>query len=169
MIVREERPADISAIRLLNREAFGSDVEGNLVDLLRRNGNVVLSMVAEEGDSIVGHILYSRVTISTGEGETRTALGLGPMAVLPSHHRRGVGKALVTASLDELRRRGDKLVVLVGHPEYYPKFGFRKGSDFRLRWDVECPGDAFMVLELIPGSAPPGGGVVRYGEEFSNV
>jgi putative acetyltransferase len=91
------------------------------------------------------------------------------MAVLPSHQRRGVGKALIMASLDELRRRGEKLVVLVGHPEYYPKFGFRRGSEFGLRWEMDCPDDVFMVLELVPGAAPPGGGVVQYGEEFSNV
>jgi predicted N-acetyltransferase YhbS len=110
MIVREERQADITAIRLLNGQAFGSDVEGNLMDLLRRNGYAALSMGAEERDSIVGQILYSPVTNSASEGESRYALGLGPMAVALTHQRRGIGTALVMTSLDELRRRGKNLL-----------------------------------------------------------
>jgi putative acetyltransferase len=168
MVIRKEQHDDVAAIHALNSQAFGSEVESNLVDLLRENGKVALSMVAEEGGSILGHILYSPVTITTSD-KAVPALGLGPMAVLPSHQRRGIGSALIIASLEKLRQRGEKLIVLVGHPEYYPQFGFRKGSEFGLRWEMDCPDEVFMVLELIPGSAPPGGGAVRYAREFTTV
>jgi putative acetyltransferase len=129
--------------KMVIRKEQRSEVESNLVDLLRENGKVALSMVAEEGGSILGHILYSPVTITTSD-KAVPALGLGPMAVLPSHQRRGIGSALIIASLEKLRQRGEKL-------------------------EMDCPDEVFMVLELIPGSAPSGGGAVRYAQEFTTV
>ena len=121
--IRHETPEDRQAIWTVNRSAFESDAEANLVDALRDGGYVEVSLVAEIDDEIVGHILFSRVAIITKVG-TVEALSLAPMAVLPSRQRQGIGSRLVEAGLEACRDQGFKMVVVLGHPDFYPRFGF---------------------------------------------
>jgi putative acetyltransferase len=167
-IIREENPQDASAVRELNRLAFGGDDEALLVDALRAAGAVTLSLVACVEGAIVGHILFSPVVIDTDHDRT-PAVGLGPMCVLATHQRQGIGSALVRAGLAELRARRHGVVVVVGHSAYYPRFGFERGSRHGLAWEVPCPDEAFMVHELEPGALKRLRGVVRYRPEFGAV
>jgi putative acetyltransferase len=115
LIVRRERPEDIAAVRRVNECAFARPDEANLVDTLRMGSKVTLSLVAVEDGQIVGHILFSPVTIESGD-RTFPAAGLGPMAVLPERQRRGIGSQLVKAGLKECRNAGHDCVVVLGHP-----------------------------------------------------
>src|SRR5437879_1244482 len=122
-ILRPETVADHEAIRRVNRLAFGQDDEARLVDALREGGYVRLSLVAERSGQLVGHILLSDLPIVTEAG-TIPALALAPMAVLPEFQNQGIGSALVRRGLEACREQGHKIVVVVGHPRYYPRFGF---------------------------------------------
>jgi len=168
MDIRTELPANIIGIHRVNELAFEQPLEADIVDALRSAGAVVLSMVAVEGADIVGHILFSPVTVESDEGAFE-AVGLGPMAVVPERQRRGTGSALVQAGVDALRKAGHEVVVVLGHPEYYPRFGFRRASEFGVRWEHDAPDEAFMVLELSPGALRGRGGVVRYRPEFNEA
>ena len=166
--LRPELPSDVPAIRRVNVAAFPSPAEANLVDALRTNGAATLSLVAERDGRIVGHILFSPVTVESPAGNF-TAVGLAPMAVEPGLQRSGIGSALVRAGLDALRAAGHEVVVVLGHPGYYPRFGFVRASLHGIRWERDAPDDAFMALELAPGALRGRGGVVRYRPEFAGV
>jgi putative acetyltransferase len=166
--VRRERPDDVLAVRRVNERAFGRTAEADLVDLLRDRGKVTLSLVAETGDLVAGHILFTPATIEV-EGKASPALGLGPMAVLPDYQRRGIGSLLVRAGLEECQRAGHGCVVVLGHSEYYPRFGFVPASHHGLAWEHPAPDEAFMVLALRDGALARPGGIVRYAPEFGAV
>ncbi|WNG15681.1 GNAT family N-acetyltransferase [Cystobacter fuscus] len=168
VLVRPEQPHEAEAIRRVNALAFGRDAEAALVDALRGAGGVTLSLVAQVDGQVVGHILFSPVEIDRG-GSYDVAVGLAPMAVLPDHQRHGIGSRLIRAGLDQLRRAGHGALVVLGHPDYYPRFGFARASRFGLRWEVECPDEAFMALELREGFLGTRPGIVRYRPEFSAV
>jgi putative acetyltransferase len=159
-----EEPADIAQVREINTLAFAQPDEAALVDALRGVDGCI-SLVATLGGSIVGHIFFSPVHIDGPSSPTRAA-GLGPMAVHPAHQRQGIGSQLVHAGLDACRSAGYQAVVVVGHPEFYPRFGFRPASTLALRCLYPVPDDVFMALELQPESIAPGGGLVRYRAEF---
>jgi putative acetyltransferase len=160
--IRRERPGDEKAVHRVNERAFGGPDEAAIVNALRANARVTLSLVAEVDGTVVGHILFSPVSIEP-DG---TAIGLAPMAVLPGHQRRGVGGRLVREGLGLLRVAGHGAVVVLGDPEYYPRFGFVRASRFGLRSEFECPDEAFMALELSPGALANRAGLVRYRREF---
>src|SRR5262245_13638383 len=149
--IRPELPDDISLVREINRRAFGRDGEADLVDRIRANCSEILSLVAEASDqAIVGHALFSPVAIQF-DGRTITGAGLGPIAVLPEFQRRGAGAALIRAGLDDLIRRQTPFVVVLGHPEYYPRFGFEPaGSRYGIQsnWDVRD--EVFMIRIIQP-------------------
>ena len=168
MTVRPERPGDAAAIRRVNEAAFGRAAEADLVDALRAHGRVSRSLVAERAGMIVGHILFSPVRIDSGRTST-AAIGLAPMAVLPAHQRAGIGSLLVRTGLAECRRAGHGCVVVLGHPEYYPRFGFVPASRHGLAWEHSAPDEAFMVLPFREDAIAAGGGVVRYAPEFGQV
>ena len=161
--VRTERGDDANAIRLVHLAAFPTADEAALVDRLRTADQCPVSLVAEVDGQVVGHIVFSPVTMDSACD--RPGLGLAPMAVLPSYQRRGIGSALVRQGLQECREQGYGFVVVLGHPEYYPRFGFRRASDEGLANEYRAD-DAFGVVELFPG-ALPGPGLVRYGPEFA--
>jgi putative acetyltransferase len=166
--VRPEWPGDVAAIRRVNEAAFGRAAEADLVDALRAHGRVSRSLVAERAGMIVGHILFSPVRIDSGRTST-AAIGLAPMAVLPAHQRAGIGSLLVRTGLAECRRAGHGCVVVLGHPEFYPRFGFVRASRHGLAWEHSAPDEAFMVLPFREDAIAAGGGVVRYAPEFGQV
>jgi putative acetyltransferase len=167
-VVRPERADDVPAIRAVNEQAFGRAAAADLVDALRGHGKATLSLVAVRGARVVGHILFSPVRIESG-CRSIAGLGLGPMAVLPAHQREGIGSRLVGTGLEECRRAGHGWVVVLGHPEYYPRFGFVPASRHGLAWEHPAPDEAFMVLPLREGALAPGGGLVRYAPGFGGV
>ena len=147
----------------VNSAAFETEGEANLVDALRDGGYVEVSLVAEVDGGIVGHILFSRITIVT-EARTVDALSLAPMAVLPTHQRQGIGSKLVEAGIEECWRQGHKIVVVLGHPKFYPRFGF----SVELADPLESPfgGEAWMAVELVPGAMEGVLGKVEYTPPF---
>jgi putative acetyltransferase len=166
--IRPERPEDSPRIRQINELAFGKPAEADLVERLRQACADALSLVAEDG-VVVGHILFTPVVIE-GDGQRIVGMGLAPMAVLPDRQRQGIGSQLVRRGLDILRQRGCPFVVVVGHPEYYPRFGFAPASRRALvsQWDG-MPDAAFMALILDPYAVEGASGVAKYRGEFHEV
>ncbi len=165
--VRRERPADVEAIGEVNRLAFDTGAEARLVELLRERGKLVVSLVAEAGAGVVGHIAFSRAVLR--EHPDVPGVGLGPMAVIPGFQNRGIGSALVRAGLAECAALGSAFAVVLGHPGYYPRFGFLPASRFGLSCRWQAPDGVFMALELAPGALAGAGGIVRYEPEFDDV
>lgn len=166
MEIRDETPDDHDAIREVNRLAFGGAREARLIDQLRTDGVVVASLVAIEAGAVVGHILFTALPISTDYGVIPAA-ALAPMAVVPARQRQGIGSALVRRGLDVCRERGRAAVVVLGHPAYYPRFGFSAALAQGFR--APYAGEAFMALELAPEALAAGSGDVRYPEAFKLV
>lgn len=167
MTIRSEEAGDVDAVRAVNLVAFETSTEANLVDALRRQAEPVISLVADDGTSIVGHILFSPVTL-IGHGE-RKIMGLAPMAVLPGMQRRGIGSALVQAGLDRCREIGVGAVIVLGHAEYYPRFGFVPASRFGIASEYDVPDEVFMALELERDALRGATGIIRYHAVFANV
>ncbi len=167
---RVERPADIAAVREANDRAFGRVAEGAVVDQLRAACPDVLSLVAAEDGDILGHAFFSPVVVTRGGSVIREGTGLGPLAVLPERQRQGIGSMLVRAGLDIMRDRGCPFVLVIGHPTYYPKFGFTLASGRGLvsQWD-NVPDEAFMVLVLDERAMVGVSGVARYRSEFDQA
>lgn len=165
MQVRLEQPADVAAVHAVNTAAFETSAEADLVDALRAQPEPILSVVADDGGSIVGHIVFSPVTLM-GHGELHI-MGLAPMAVLPAQQRRGVGSALVRDGLERCRQLRCHAVVVLGHPEYYPRFGFVPASRFGIRSEYDVPDDVFMAVEFETGVLKGKAGTIRYHPAFA--
>jgi putative acetyltransferase len=149
MIVRPETPSDYEAISELLTSAFGQATESRLVRMLRASDNYVpdLSLVAEQNGQVVGHIMFSYITLKNDE-EFRV-LALACMAVTPGCQRRGIGGALVEAGLERADDRREPLVVVVGHPTYYPRFGFEPARRHGIEPpSADFPDNAFMIRRL---------------------
>jgi putative acetyltransferase len=164
--VRFEQPGDESGVRETNELAFGAPLEARLVDALR-GCDGYLSLVAASDQRVVGHILFTPVTIDPPAA--RRIAGLAPMAVRPEHQRSGIGSQLIRAGLEECRRSGYSAVVVLGHPEYYPRFGFLPAHTFGLTCEFPSPPEAFMALELEPGTLGGIRGLVRYHPQFAGA
>lgn len=162
--IRVREPADDLAIAITITAAFAGSSESATVKTLRRDGDMSLELVAQMDDQIIGHIAYSRLSV-TSAGATLNAAALAPLSVSPNHQRRGVGSALIKASITHLKRQGVELAVVLGHPNYYVRFGF---SNLLARLlDAPYAGDAFMALELAPGSVHSQRWTVTYPRAFS--
>jgi len=162
--VREERAADIGAIREVNRDAFGQDQEGRIVDALRANGGALLSLVATTNGRVAGHIMYSPISVGSVAGAA-----LGPMAVEPQSQRLGMGTRLVEMGNRELAARGCAFIVLVGHPQFYARFGFRPAGAQGITCEWELPDDVFMLLVLDEAKMRGVSGLAKFRDEFSSV
>jgi putative acetyltransferase len=169
-IIRPERPEDYPGIFAVNHRAFNRENEARLVESLRASPGFIpeLSLVAEENGRLVGHILFSPAVLAN-EKEEISVLALAPMAVLPEVQNRGIGSALVRQGLDACRRLGHKLVIVLGHAEYYPRFGFRPARPLGIEAPFPVADEFWMAIELRPGAAQGLDGTIRYPEPFNEV
>ncbi len=166
--VRPEQPSDYAAVRRVNEDAFGEATEADLVDALRAAARPAVSLVAEQDGQVIGHIFFSPVEV-VGAGGRFTAMGLAPMAVLPAHQLQGIGSALVRAGLEACLALGHDVVFVLGHPDYYPRFGFAPTAAYGIRCTYDAPPEAFMVAELRPGALAGRTGVVHFRPEFDEA
>jgi putative acetyltransferase len=162
--IREEQPRDTAAIRDVNCRAFGQEQEANIVDALRANGAMLLSLVAVLGERLVGHIVYSPVVVASVTGAA-----LGPMAVRPEYQRQGIGSRLIEAGNRRLAESGCPFIVVVGHSDYYPRFGFRLARDYAITCQWEVPDEVFRVIVFDQARMRQVSGLARYRDEFSTV
>ncbi len=164
--VREERTGDEDAIRAVETAAFGRPVEAGIVDILRESCPDFVSLVALDGERVVGHALFTPAAVDTGP----VGMSLAPLAVQPDAQRRGIGTALVERGLAALRERECPFVIVYGHPGYYPRFGFERASAHGLASHIpDVPDDVFMVLVLDAGAMAGVRGVVRHRVEFDEA
>ncbi len=170
IIIREEASSDRDAIRSVHEQAFGRAAEANLVDDLRTAKKSPISLVALVGEQLVGHILFSPVTI-IADCKRLPAVALTPMAVLPEFQRRGIGKQLVTKGVKACKDEGYESVFVLGHANstFYEQFGFAPARTFNIRSEYDIPDDLFMVLELCKKALSGCDGVVQYVPEFSTL
>ncbi|HEY4761134.1 MAG TPA: N-acetyltransferase [Thermoguttaceae bacterium] len=167
-IFRKENEKDISAIHSLIKAAFGQKNEADLVDALRKAGALTLSAVAVQNCEIVGHIAFSPVTIESSD-KSFDALRLAPMAVRPDCQRQGIGTGLIRWSLDECRRMGHGVVIVLGHPEYYSRFGFTSAAARGIQCPFTVPSEAFMMIELLPDALGGHSGTIKYRPGFDMI
>lgn len=165
-----ETKDDIAGIRQVVAAAFGQTSEANLVEKIRNSSNFIpeLSIVAVEEGKVLGHILFSPIVIESRE-QTVPALALAPLAVTPTRQREGIGSQLVQAGLSKCRELGHGIVVVLGHSDYYPRFGFHRASQFGVQAPFSVPDEAFMVLALKPNALMGVSGTVRYPTYFEGV
>jgi predicted N-acetyltransferase YhbS len=166
--IRQERPEDFDAIRSVVREAFGRDFESIVVDRLRASDDYLpgLSLVAVLDDQVVGHIMVTAQAIIGDGGEKFPSTILAPLAIDPEYQGQGLGQALTRAALDAARRADCRSMVLIGHPTYYPRFGFRPASSWGIRYATPIPDDVFMAIELAPGGLDNARGTVTISPAF---
>lgn len=167
--IRKKIFQDIEAIRAINEKAFGQPQEANLVDKLRSNCDGLLSLVALQDEKIIGHILFSPVTIEGHQGILK-GMGLAPMAVVPEFQRQGVGSQLVETGIEILKKSNCSFIIVLGHPEYYPRFGFEPASRYGIesQWE-SVPDNAFMILWLDKTIMNQVSGVAKYRDEFNEA
>lgn len=165
--IREERKADYDAIRIVNDQAFGTLVEGNIIEKLRKACQETFSLVAVLDERIVGHIFFSPVTIDNEEKQV-IGMGLAPMAVLPELQNQGIGSLLVKEGLRRIKETDCPFIIVIGHIEYYPRFGFERASKYGLKcqWDG-VPDEAVMILWFNQSMIDHVSGVAKYRDEFN--
>ena len=168
MTIRTESTKDNESVRRVNELAFEQPNEADLVDALRASARPFISLVAVVDEQVVGHIFFSPVSIESENG-VFTAMGLAPMAVLPEYQNQGIGSQLVREGLKACQRLGHDIVVVLGHANYYPRFGFTPASLKGLRSEYDVPDEVFMVTELVAGALEGRRGLVKYHPEFSKV
>lgn len=167
VLIRPETQEDHDAVHAVNLAAFDTPQEAGLVDVLREQARPLVSIVAEEAGAILGHILFSPVSL---EGHLDLHLmGLAPMAVSPAHQRSGIGSRLVAAGLEHCGRLSCAAVVVLGHPAFYPRFGFAPASEVGIGCEYDVPPEVFMVLEIQPGALAARSGTIRYHPAFGSV
>ena len=169
--IRSEKECDFEAIRQVNDHAFGRPEEGRLVDNLRQlpEFDSRLSLIAEANGKIIGHALFCPIYIQGEDGEEYPCLSLGPIAVIPSHQNQGVGGMLIETGHRAALDLDYTAVVLLGHPEYYPRFGYLPAEKWDLRNSWNIDGDPWMAIELVEGALACKAGLVKYPEAFNEA
>jgi len=165
LVIRPETPEDVDSIRNVNEQAFGQENESKLIEKLRNRGVLTISLVAIQDGETVEHIAFSPVVIESGLSSFEV-ITLAPMAVLTVYQRKGIGSQMVWAGLEECRRLGHEIIVVLGHPDYYPRFGFVPARLQGIDCEFEVPDEAWMLLELQEGALAGRQGVVRFQPEF---
>ena len=167
MNIRAETDKDKTAIYKINQSAFETSAEAELVDKLREQANPIISLVAEQDEIVVGHILFTPVSL-INHPELKI-MGLAPMAVSPEFQRRGIGVALVQAGLEQCKKEEFGAVVVLGYKNYYPRFGFTQASRFGLSCEYDVPDDVFLCKELKKNYLSSASGVIKYHSAFKNL
>jgi putative acetyltransferase len=167
MDIRKETEKDYSSVRKVNESAFETTEEADLVDSLRKNPKYIpeLSLVAEDNGEVIGHILFTPLTIINSEVDHKL-LALAPMAVLPKYQKKGIGSALIEAGFEKAQELGYKAIIVLGHPDYYSRFGFIPAEQFDIHPPLEEWKEAFFAIELEKGSLKNISGTVSYLPEF---
>jgi putative acetyltransferase len=167
IVIRAETVADYSKIREINNRAFNQDTEEKLIQNLRKKKEYIaeLSLVAEYKNQLVGHILFFPISI-IGKNNRFPTLALAPMSVLPEFQKKGIGSELIKEGLKIAKKLGFTSVIVVGHPQYYSKFGFKKASTWNIRPPFDAPDDAFMAIELVKNALMDVSGMVEYPQEY---
>jgi putative acetyltransferase len=168
MIIRLEKAEDQIGIRYINTQAFDTDAEANLIDALRKSGIPLISLVAEQNGELVGHILFSPVTLEADNCSISIA-GLAPMAVAPAFQKREIGSMLVEEGLKYCEKAGYAAVVVLGHPDYYPRFGFIPSVNYGIKSEFDVPAEVFMAKELRKGALADCNGIVKYHKIFNQL
>ena len=168
MTIREEKDTDRDQIWQLNAEAFETEAEANLINALRDSGVSLISLVAEEDTRIVGHILFTPVEL-IGDSTNLKLTGLAPMAVAPKLQRKGIGSQLVKTGLDRCLAHGHDAVVVLGHPDYYPRFGFVPSLTYGIKPEFDVPAEVFMLKVLRDDALDGRSGIVRYHQAFQTA
>lgn len=168
IIIRTEREADFSAVYEINCKAFGTSEEGLLVDKLRKSGIPLISLVSELNDKLVGYILFSQAHIVSKNSRIEI-MALAPMAVLPEYQGQSIGSELVKHGLKLCIQNGFKAVAVLGHPEYYPRFGFEPSINFSITCSYDVPDEVFMIRELKKGFLNNLNGQVEYHKSFNEL
>ena len=170
LIIRPERKEDYPRITEINKLAFKQENEGRLVENLRKNTEFIpeLSLVAQEDNEVVGHILFFPIKI-IDDKLIHTSLSLAPMSVHPSRQKKGIGSALVRQGLKAAKEKGFKSVIVVGHANYYPRFGFKPAAGWNIKAPFEVPEDVFMAIELTENGLKNIAGTVKYHDEFNEI
>ncbi|MCP4875936.1 MAG: N-acetyltransferase [Gammaproteobacteria bacterium] len=164
MKIRLENKTDYAAVHDVNLAAFGSEDEANLVTRLRQQAQSYVSLVAEEKGVVIGHIMFSGAHLSADP--KRCVMALAPMAVLPEFQQRGIGSSLVKSGLEHCENQGYGAIFVLGHAQYYPRFGFKPADSFSIDSVYEVPAGVFMALELTPGALEGMAGRMFYHEAF---
>ena len=167
VIIRKEHESDYQRVYEVNKLAFQQEDESKLIEKIRKGQNFIseLSLVAEVDGKIVGHILFSKIKIMSDDS-IYDSLSLAPMAVIPEYQKKKVGSKLVEKGLKKAEKLGFNSVIVLGHSEYYPKFGFLKASKWGIKCPFEVPEEAFMAIELVDGALDGKKGIVQYPDEF---
>ncbi|MEJ2553945.1 MAG: N-acetyltransferase [Gammaproteobacteria bacterium] len=165
--VRQENQSDAKAITVVNKSAFGGDAEAQLVAVVRQSKSFIpeLSLVAEVGERVAGHILLFHAHLDR-QGKQIEVLALAPMSVVPSQSHRGIGSTLLEAAQAKAEELGHKAIVVIGHPDYYRRFGFEHAAKWGIHSSLPVPEDSITAKELVPGTLD-GGGLLVYPPEFS--
>lgn len=166
IIISKEIRSDIQQIWEVNSTAFETNSEADLVNRLRNCGVDFISLVAKLDDTIVGHILFTEIEL---ENSDIKIIGLAPMAVIPKFQNCGIGTVLVKQGIKECKAKGYKAIAVLGHPNYYPKFGFTASVKFEIKSGYDVPDEVFMLKELVENSLLEQNGIVKYHEEFNKL
>lgn len=163
--IRREAEADYPEVFQVNLLAFGGDAESRLIEKLRARPHI--SLVAVDNGRVIGHIFFGGIFIESPDGSVSDTTGLAPMAVLPEYQNQGIGSMLVRAGLDACREEGHAAVFVLGHANYYPRFGFEVAAEKGFTCQFEVPDEHFMVLELTENALAGKRRKITYPAEFS--
>jgi len=171
ILIRAEKPEDLPEIYEVNKLAFERDGEAKLVDLLRAREDFIpeLSLIAIINEKIAGYVLLSKIAIVSEDQKRYESLALAPVSVIPEYQKQGIGKMLITNVIDKARNLGYESVIVLGHKDYYPKFGFGLASHWGIKAPFDVPEDHFMAIELKQGSLEGKKGTVEYPPQFLSV
>jgi predicted N-acetyltransferase YhbS len=171
VIIRQEKESDFPDVYSLIKNAFSQDDEAKLVEQLRNSDSFIpaLSLVAEIKNKITGHILFTKIKIRESAGREYDSLALAPLAVMPEFQKKGIGGRLIFFGLNKAKELGHKSVIVLGHEDYYTKFGFIPAHRWKIKSPFDVPAGAFMGLELVKDGLKNVKGTVQYPEEFESV